>query len=110
MLKVFYLFTLCLFFHVITRSQSLSQNKFVIITFEEIYKQNLHGGQRYFWIIPFDSIKSYYNTNIYPLFVSAYTKSQFSDCMNNVATDPTLPSIKKVIMILILRGIVNKIF
>jgi hypothetical protein len=94
MLKGFYLFPLLCLLHLSSKSQNLAQRKFVIITFEEIYKVNVHGGQRYFWVIPYDSIKSYYNTDVYPLFLSEYTKSQFSDCMNNVATDPTLPSLQ----------------
>jgi hypothetical protein len=95
MVKGLYLLTLlCLLFHLSSKSQNLIQTKFVVITFEEIYKVNVHGGQRYFWVIPYDPIKSYYNTDVYPLFLSNYTKSQFCDCMNNKATDPTLPSLQ----------------
>lgn len=93
MFKATYLLLLLCSFGNISKSQNLQKSKYIVITFSENYKKSTHGIQDYFWVIPVDSISSF-NSSLYPLYTSNYTKTQFNDCSNGISIDPSIPSIK----------------
>ncbi len=70
-----------------TYSQDLSKKKYVVITFEDNNNKDIIRIKGYFWVVPFDSIKSYENI-FYPLYISAYSKKQFDDCNAGTGIDP----------------------
>lgn len=74
-------------------SQDLPKNKFVVMTYVDDYSKSFHGKQNYFWIIPVDSIKSF-NSVLYPLYLSSYSKSHFLDCLAGKRIDPDIPNLK----------------
>lgn len=74
-------------------AQNLQKSKFIIITFEDDYSKSFHGIQRYFWVIPIDSIKSFQNI-LYPIYLSSYSKSHLNDCILGKSIDPSIPSLK----------------
>jgi len=83
--------TLCFFTNHV-KSQEILKRNYLVFTFEEHYKYTLHGTQRYFWVLPIDSLKSS-QSSIYPLYPSQYSKSQFEDCKNGKSIDPSIPPI-----------------
>ncbi len=70
--------------------KSLAQSpihKYVIITFEDVYKQSQHGVKSYYWIVNQDSIKSP-DFKMSFLFLSNFSKSDLIDCCNGKDIDP----------------------
>ena len=91
--KYITLLIITIFVFNIIYSQSLSRNKYVIITYVDDYSKGFHGKQNYSWVIPVDSIKSFENI-LYPFYVSYFAKSQFADCSLGKSVDPAIPSLK----------------
>jgi hypothetical protein len=61
--------------------------KYIIVTFEDIYKRSGEGTQRHYWIIPQDSIKSD-NNLLYHLFLHGFSRNNVNDCCSGMAVDP----------------------
>jgi len=59
-IKVLILLSLFLFVKSLLFGQQL-EGKYIIFTFEDSYKISQHGVQKYYWIIPEDSVQSYSN-------------------------------------------------
>jgi hypothetical protein len=90
-----YTFIIILLFCIQTGlSQDIRKSKYIIMTFVEDYSLSLHGATKYYWVIPEDSIKSFQN-NLYKLYISSFSISQFKDCMNDGYIDPKIRSLKK---------------
>jgi len=75
-------------------AQEPKKNKYIVLTYEEKYQKSLHGIQKYFWVIPIDSIKNFDN-KAYPLFLSGFSVSQLNNCKNGQDVNPKILSVKK---------------
>ena len=69
-----------------TLSQEVFQ-KYVIITFEDIYNVAKYEKKNYYWIVSQDSIISY-NIVLSHLFIGGFSKTNLDDCRMGVFFDP----------------------
>lgn len=67
-------------------SQVINSNNYIVITFESIQK-NPNVEHSYYWIAPFDSIKSKVTFNIYPLYTEEYSNDNFEKCLKGDTVD-----------------------
>ena len=78
------------FFLLWINNNVFSQQKiqsYVIVTFEDKYKNSPHGMRNYYWIIPVDSIKSLKITFSH-LFLNNFSRDNLEDCCNGKDIDP----------------------